>query len=242
MSGLEEHVAVITGASSGIGKAIALRLASHGAALCLVGRNREALEEVAGTAAAAASQVKCVTVDLVAEHDIRTLGTVLQREYGEIDILIHSAGYISMGLLERTPVEELDRHYRINVRAPYLLTQLVVPLMRPQRGQIVFVNSSIVQHARAGTSQYAASKYALQAIADSLRAEVNDRGIRVLSVYPGRTATPMQAAVHAMEGRPYEPERFIQPEDVAAVVAHALLLERTVEATDIAIRPLRKPS
>jgi NAD(P)-dependent dehydrogenase (short-subunit alcohol dehydrogenase family) len=184
--------------------------------------------------------VKCSTADLAAEHDIQALGTALQQEYGEIDILIHSAGYISLGPLEQAPVEELDRHYRINVRAPYLLTQLALPIMRPQRGQIVFVNSSIVQNARAGTSQYAASKYALQAIADSLRAEVNARGIRVLSVYPGRTATPMQAAVHAMEGRPYEPERFMQPEDVAAVVVHSLLLERTVEATDIAVRPLRK--
>jgi NADP-dependent 3-hydroxy acid dehydrogenase YdfG len=90
-------------------------------------------------------------------------------------------------------------------------------------------------------SQYAATKHALKAIADSLREEVNAEGLRVLSVYPGRTASPMQAAVHEMEGRAYHPERLMQPEDVAAVVINALSLPRSAEVTDIYIRPLLKP-
>ncbi len=105
----------------------------------------------------------------------------------------------------------------------------------------MFINSSAGLRAGAGISQYAATKHALKAIADSLREEINAEGLRVLSVYPGRTATPMQASVHAMEGKAYHPERLMQPEDVAAVVINALKLPRSAEVTDISVRPLMKP-
>jgi NADP-dependent 3-hydroxy acid dehydrogenase YdfG len=78
-------------------------------------------------------------------------------------------------------------------------------------------------------------------LADRLRDEVNPGGIRVLSVYPGRTATPMQAAIYRQEGRPYLPEHLLQPEDVAAVVLHALAMPPGAEVTDISIRPMHKP-
>jgi NADP-dependent 3-hydroxy acid dehydrogenase YdfG len=135
----------------------------------------------------------------------------------------------------------LDRQYRINVRAPYMLTQALLPMLKSRRGQIVFINSSAGLNARANVSQYAATKHALKAVADSLREEINAEGLRVLSVYPGRTATPMQADVHTMEGRAYRPDRLMQPEDVAAVVINALSLPSSAEVTDIHVRPLIKP-
>jgi NADP-dependent 3-hydroxy acid dehydrogenase YdfG len=113
-------------------------------------------------------------------------------------------------------------------------------MLKSSRGQIVFINSSVGLVARANVGQYAATKHALKAVADSLREEVNTDGVRILSVFPGRTATPMQTAVHEMEGRPYQPEHFIQPEDIADVVINALVLPRTAEVTDINIRPLIK--
>ena len=88
---------------------------------------------------------------------------------------------------------------------------------------------------------YAATKYAFKALADSLREEVNAEGVRGLSVYLGRTASPMQAMIHAIEGKPYHPEYLLQPSDVAAVVLNALCLPCTAEMTDISIRPMRKP-
>jgi NADP-dependent 3-hydroxy acid dehydrogenase YdfG len=88
---------------------------------------------------------------------------------------------------------------------------------------------------------YAATKHALKAFADSFREEVNAEGLRVLSVYLGRTASPMQARIHALEGKAYHPEYLLQPSDVAAVVLNALCLPRTAEVTDISLRPLRKP-
>ncbi len=111
-------------------------------------------------------------------------------------------------------------------------------MLRARRGQIVFINSWAGFNARAGAGQYAATKHALRAIADSLREEVNSEGLRVLSVFPGRTATPMQETMHAIEGKEYLPERLQQPEDVAAVVVNALLLPRTAEVTEIRMRPL----
>jgi NADP-dependent 3-hydroxy acid dehydrogenase YdfG len=126
------------------------------------------------------------------------------------------------------------------VRGPYLLTQALLPLLRACHGQIVFVNSTVGLEARAGVGQYASTQHALRAIADALRAEVNPDGVRVLSVYLGRTATARQARIFRLEGRPYAPELLIQPEDVAEMVLATLRLPRTAEVTEIRMRPLVK--
>jgi NADP-dependent 3-hydroxy acid dehydrogenase YdfG len=235
------QIAVVTGASSGIGKAIALGLAAQGATLCLIGRRIAALEAVAQSAGAAAPRVLSYLADLTRDKDIQALTACLQRDFGRLDLLVHSAGMISLGQIETAPVEDFDLHYRTNVRAPYALTQALLPMLRASRGQIVFINSQAGLNAGANMGQYAATKSALKALADSLREEVNAAGVRVLSVYPGRTASPMQAAMHAMEGKEYHPERLMQPEDTAAVVIQALSLPRSTEVTDIRLRPLRKP-
>ncbi|MEP0858136.1 SDR family oxidoreductase [Trichocoleus sp. DQ-U1] len=240
MSTLKDKIAVVTGASSGIGKAIALGLAAQGATLCLVGRNLEALEAVAETAKATASKVLLYQVDLTLDEDIQQLKTRLEQDVGEVDLLVHSAGVITLGHMKTASLEDFDWQYRVNVRAPYALTQALLPMLTVRQGQIAFLNSTVGLNARGGVGQYAATKHALKAIADSLREEVNADGVRVLSIYPGRTASPMQASVQEIEGREYHPERLLQPEDVAAVVLNALSLPRTAEVTDINIRPLRK--
>jgi NADP-dependent 3-hydroxy acid dehydrogenase YdfG len=242
VTAFKDQVAVITGASSGIGQAIALGLAAQGATLCLVGRRLDTLEAVVARAQEVAPLARSYQADLTLDADLQRLAAQLQSDFSHVDLLVHSAGDISLGRVKSAPVEDLDRQYRINVRAPYALTQALLPMLRLRRGQIVFINSSAGLNARAGVSQYAATKHALKAIADSLRQEVNADGLRVLSVYPGRTATPLQAAVHEMEGKAYHPERLIQPQDVAVVVINALNLPRSAEVTDINIRPLTKPS
>ncbi len=240
MVDLAGQVAVVTGASSGVGKAIALALAQQKADLCLVGRHSETLDAIARTALIGSSQVFCYQADLALESDIRYLATRIEKDCEGVDILIHSAGFIDIGRIETASVEDLDRQYRVNLRAPYVLTQALLPTLRSSKGQIVFINSSVGLNARAGVGQYAATKHALKALADSLRDEVNTHGVRVLSVFLGRTATPMQEAVHKMEGKPYNPEYLLQSEDVAAVVVNALGLQRTAEVTDIHIRPFKK--
>jgi NADP-dependent 3-hydroxy acid dehydrogenase YdfG len=241
MTSFNDQVAVVTGAGSGIGKAIALGLAEKGALLCLVGRRMEMLESVATAARKHAIKVACCPSDLTTDESFREIPDRVKSDFGHVDLLLHCAGTMTLGKMESAPLEAFDRQYRTNVRAPFALTQALLPMLKTRRGQVVFINSSAGINAMPNIGQYAATKHALKAVADSLRAEVNADGVRVLSVYPGRTATPMQAAVHEMEGKAYVPERLMQPEDVAAVVLHALGLPRTAEVTDIHIRPMMKP-
>ena len=240
MGSLGGRTAVITGAGSGVGQGIALAVAAEGARLCLVGRTAATLSATA-EAAGDGVETTCFVVDLTDDDAVLRLGEQLRLDVGPIDVLVHSAGVVAMGELETMPVAEVDRQYATNVRAPYLLTQVLLPQLRLAKGQIVFVNSSVGVMARAGIGGYAASKHALKATADSLRDEVNKDGLRVLSVYLGRTASPTQARIHAAEGKPYRPELLIQPSDVGAAVLSALVLPPTAEVTDISIRPMQKP-
>ena len=206
-------VALITGAGSGIGRALAAELARHGAIVCLAGRRRSALAETA---------------------------TLLPGD-GRLDVVVHSAATYYQGALETSPVATLDDQYRINVRAPYVLTQAAIPLLKRVKGQVVFVNSTTGLVARPFVSAYAATKHALKGMADSLRHELNDAGVRVISIYPGQTATPMQAQRYAFENRPYVPENLIQPEDVATLIRTVIGLPRTAEVTDVQVRPGVRP-
>jgi NAD(P)-dependent dehydrogenase (short-subunit alcohol dehydrogenase family) len=241
MNLLSDRVAVVTGAGAGIGRAIALALAQQGASLALVGRRLGPLESAAGAAHAAGVAARVYPAELSDEGEVRQVAAAVGQDFGRVDVLVHNAAILNMGTLAEGSAEDFDLHYRTNLRSPYLLTQLFLPLLVEHQGQVVFINSSVGLTARAKVGQYAATKHALKAIADSLRDEMNPLGIRVLSVYPGRTATPNQKRLHALEGRPYYPERLLQPEDVAAVVVNALGLPRTAEVTEIKIRSLLKP-
>ena len=238
---LAGQLALVTGAGSGIGRAIALELAAGGVGVWLVGRGAPALEETAAEAQRnATGRAWSHPLDVADDAALLQLRDRLAAESDGLDILVHCAGAHFLGPVAEAPVAQLDVQYRVNVRGPYLLTQLLLPMLRARRGQVVFVNSSAGLHARACVGSYAASKHALRAIADALREEVNADGVRVLSVFPGRTATPLQAAIHAEESKPYRPERLLQPEDVAAAVVNALALDRTAEVTDLRVRPMQK--
>jgi short-subunit dehydrogenase len=233
------RMAVITGASSGIGRATALALAANGAAVCLVSRHLPALQSVAAEAGLD-SCCRCYQADLAQPAEVDRLGVELQRDCRDVDILIHNAGAISLGDLAKQSAEEFDRQYRVNVRAPFTLTQYLLPRLKERHGEIVFVNSTAALRPGLKSGLYAATKASLRALADSLRDEVNGDGVRVLSVFVGRTATPMQAAVYQFEGKQYRPDVLMQPEDVASVIVSALALPRRAELTEITVRPMRK--
>jgi NADP-dependent 3-hydroxy acid dehydrogenase YdfG len=233
-------VAVVTGASSGIGRATAISLARHGAAVCAVGRNAATLGETISEAQLH-SRALPFQADLAVDANISDLEQLLAREFGRLDILVHCAGVIRNNPMHRTRIEDLDDQYAVDVRAPYLLTKSLLPMLKISRGQIVFINSTLgVSARRPEVGQFAATQHAMKAIADSLREEVNPEGIRILTVYPGRTATPRQKRLYQQEGKVYRPELLMQPEDVAAMVISALSLPRTAEVTDISMRPMRK--
>lgn len=240
MDTLKNRVAVVTGASSGIGKAIAFALAGQGAEVCLVARRRDLLETAAGQISENGGQGHVCPADLTSDEDIRELAQQVQRAPSRVDVLVLCGGAIFHGPLERAPLAEFDMMYRANLRGHYALTQALLPLLRKQKGQVVFINSSAGLRSPATVGQFSATQHAFRAIADSLRDEVNADGIRVLSVYPGRTATPRMAALFEKEGKQYRPELLMQPEDIASMVTHTLCLPRTAEVTDISIRPMLK--
>lgn len=231
-------VAAVTGASSGIGRAVAVSLAAHGATVYLIARTAERLGHVRRCIEAQGGGASDLPGDVTDESHLVSVLDTVRRERGRLDILVHAAGAYARGNLDTATVDDLDLLYHVNVRAPYRLTQLLLPLIVPVKGQIVFVNSTV--SAAAGLGAYAASKSALKAIADTLRDEVNPVGVRVVSVYPGRTNTAMQERVHALEGRVFHADRLMQPEHVAEVVVVTLALPSEVEVTNVTVRSARK--
>jgi NADP-dependent 3-hydroxy acid dehydrogenase YdfG len=237
---LAGQTAVVTGASSGIGSAIALALAAEGMALHLIGRNRDALDNVAEQTRKTSPWVLSYQADLSLDEDLEKLAVVLKRNCAVLDVLVHCAGIISLAPIESALISDFDQQYKTNVRAPFALTQALLPALRKAHGSVAFINSSAGMATRANISQYAATKHALKALADGLRAEVNQDDVRVISIYPGRTASPQQAAIFRNEGRAYTPELLMQPGDVAQVLIDVLQVNRSAEVTDIHIRPMRK--
>jgi NADP-dependent 3-hydroxy acid dehydrogenase YdfG len=237
---LNDQIAVVSGASGGIGSAIAASLGGCGVQLCLVGRNQGKLTGVQSQLLRKSIQVHCRPTDLTNDKEIEMLGRFVEEQFGRLDILVHSAGAIGHGKLDSTPISSLDSQYAANVRGPLLLTQVLLPFLKRPRGQVVFINSSLGINSGATTGYFGATQHAFKALADTLRDEVNTEGIRVTSVFTGRTATPRIQALHASEGRPYHPEFLLQPGDVASVVLNALCLPWTAELTNITIRPMQK--
>lgn len=235
---LNNGVAVVTGAGGGIGAALARALLGEGATVFAVGRRRERLE--AAISGVHNNRARVFPADLTLAKDIESIRNAIEQEFGRLDVLLHSAGVIARASVEESSVGDFDDQYAANLRAPYVLTQTMLSLLKSSHGQIVFINSSAGLAARVNTGQYCATQHALRALTDSLRAEVNGHGIRVLSVYPGRTATSRQAALYAKSGAEYRPELLLQPEDIASVVLNAITLPRTAEVTDISIRPMQK--
>lgn len=223
---------VITGAGSGIGAEIAERLLERGEELWLPARNagraRELTERFPGA--------RPLVADL-AEPERLSWALSHQELPERVDSLLHVAGVVDLGKVGELTPKVWNATLAVNLVGPAELTRLLLPQLRLAHGHVVFVNSGAGLNANADWGAYAASKHGLKALADSLRAEEGGAGVRVTSVYPGRTATPMQAKVHRQEGREYDPARWIPPSAVATAVLTALDLPAGSEITDLRVRP-----
>jgi NADP-dependent 3-hydroxy acid dehydrogenase YdfG len=221
-------LALVTGASRGIGAAVAEALApTHD--LLLGGRDAAALEAVAADLPAA----RAWPVELTDSAALTEAVTGIDR----LDVLVHSAGIGPLGTVEDSPAEQWRRTFEVNVVAVAELTRLLLPALRAARGRVVCINSGAGHTARPGWASYAASKFALRAFADALRAEEAPRGVRVTSVYPGRTDTAMQRAIVAHEGGRYDARAFLRPESVARAVLLAVTAPPDADVTELSIRP-----
>ncbi|MGF1339308.1 SDR family oxidoreductase [Streptomyces flavovirens] len=225
---------LITGAGSGIGAAVARRLTERGDDLVLLARDAGRAKELAALHPGARTLVG----DL-GNPDRLSWAFGQQPMPERLDSLLHIAGVVELGRIgELTPK---SWHFQLNANlvAPAELTRLLLPQLRVSQGHVVFVNSGAGLAANAEWGAYAASKHGLKALADSLRHEEHASGVRVTSVYPGRTASPMQAKVHQQEGKEYDASRWIDPESVATTILLALDLPRDAEINDLTVRPGR---
>jgi NAD(P)-dependent dehydrogenase (short-subunit alcohol dehydrogenase family) len=223
---------LITGAGSGIGAAVARRLHERGDELWLLARDTGRAADLAADFPAARTLVG----DLAAPEQLSA--ALARQELPErLDSLLHIAGVADLGTVGELTAQVWQRTLAANLASPAELTRLLLTRLRSSRGHVVFANSGAGLAANAEWSAYAASKHGLKALADALRHEEHGNGVRVTTVYPGRTATPMQERLHDYEGRPYEASRWIDPQSVATTVLTVLDLPRDAEITDVTVRP-----
>jgi NADP-dependent 3-hydroxy acid dehydrogenase YdfG len=211
--------ALVTGASGGIGAAVARALApTHDVWL----GGRKIPEDLPG---------RPWPVDL------RDFGVFEQAtaDIGDLDVLVHSAGVGQIAPLERTSADVWRETLELNVIAVAELTRVLLPKLRAANGHVVLINSGAGMRANANWGAYAASKFALRAYADALRAE--EPRLRVTTVFPGRTDTQMQRGVRQAEGGDYEPEKYLKPETVALAVLNAINTPEDAHPTEVIIRP-----
>ncbi len=225
---MSRPVALVTGASRGIGRAIALALSPTHHVL-VGGRDKDAIADVVRELESAEPFV----ADLTNEAAV----TAATADIDQLDVLVHSAGAVAYGPLIDTTTAEWRELMELNVIAPATLTRLLLPALRAAHGLVIFLNSGAGLTANRGFAVYAASKFALTALADALRADERGR-VRVTSIHPGRVATDMQARLTSLEGMPYIPDAHLDPDDVARGVRLAVDLPPDASLDALRINPV----
>ncbi len=221
----DRPLALITGASRGIGAAVARSLAdTHD--LLLGGRDEAALSRVAAELPAARPWVAELTDVAAVEAAVAGID--------RLDVLVHSAGIVRLGAVTEVSAADWRDSYEVNVVAVAELTRLLLPALRAAPGHVVLVNSGSGINANPRWGPYAASKFALRAYADVLRAE--EPSLRVTSVHPGRTATDMQREVRAFEGGEFEPSKYMDPASVAGMIRAAIATPPDAHVHELVIR------
>lgn len=221
-------LALVTGASRGIGRAIAVELGRTHRVL-VGGRDEAAVAEVVASLPDAAPFL----ADLTDEAAVAAACAGIER----LDVLVHSAGILAHhGPVADAPSTAWRAVMEVNVIAPATLTRLLLPALRTAHGLVVFINSGAGLSAGPGWSVYAASKFALTALADALRAEETGQ-LKVTTVHPGRTATAMQVELRAAEGGAYDPDAYLAAEDVARAVRLAVDLPPGAGLNSLRISP-----
>lgn len=222
---------LITGAGSGIGASVGRRLHERGDRLVLVARSEERATGLARDYPGASTLV----ADLADPG--RLEGLLAGAELPDtLDSVLHVAGAVELSPIAELPVDELRHQLDVNLVAPTVLTRACLPALRKGRGTVLFVNSTSGLRANPMWAAYAASKFGLRGLADALRAEEEQHGVRVTSVFPSRTATPMQEKVHAQEGKDYDPTEWITPDTVADAILHVLDLPPGATIPELVVR------
>ena len=221
---------LLTGAGSGMGAVLADRLLERGDSLVLLARSTERAHDLR-------AELPDSTVLVADLSDPAAVEAIEDQLPDSLDSLVHAAGIVELGAVAELTTDAWQSQLAVNLLAPAVLTRLCLPSLRTARGTVVFVNSGAGLVAHPSWSAYAASKFGLRALADSLRAEEQEHGVRVTTVYPGRTSTPMQQKVHEQEGKAYDASDWIDPDTVVDAILHVLDLPDDATVSDLTIRP-----
>jgi len=239
MGRLENQVAIVTGAGTGIGRAAAKMLAAEGAKVVLVGRRPEPLDAVVGEITGSGGQAAAYPCDLMQGDLIDGVRDFAMETYGRIDVLVNNAGFSSkVRSVKYVQPDEWEAVFRINIEAVYRLTQACLPHMLERGSGTVIVTSSMsaLKPGVLGGSPYSAAKAASQNFAHGLNSELRAEGIRATAIIPAEVDTPI------LNGRPAPPDdearrTMMQPEDVAACILVAATMPHRTVVEEIVVAP-----
>ena len=237
MKPLAGKIAIVTGAGRGIGRATALLLGQSGARVVLASRSEFELSAVSEEITKQNGEALAVSTDLTRDEEMKRLINRTLEHWGSVDYLINNAGWGRTAPVIKAKVEDWDRTLQVNLRAPMILSQLILPtLIEKGEGAIINIGSISARAGQANTAAYSASKSGLIAFTESLYEEVREYGIKVAVILPGFVDTPLIPPTRRLDR-----SKMIRPEDIAQTVFFVLTCSPNCCPVEIAVRPQRTP-
>ncbi|WP_407798021.1 SDR family oxidoreductase [Staphylococcus aureus] len=231
MTVLTDKVAVVTGAGSGIGEAIATLLHEEGVKVILAGRNKDKLQNVANQLAQ--DSVKVVPTDVTKKEEVDELIKIAQQTFGGLDIVINSAGQMLSSKITDYQVDEWDSMIDVNIKGTLYTTQAALPTMLEQSsGHLINIASISGFEVTKSSTIYSATKAAVHTITQGLEKELAKTGVKVTSISPGMVDTAITAAYNPTD------RKKLEPQDIAEAVLYALIQPSHVNVNEITVRPV----
>lgn len=234
MGRLDQKVAIVTGASSGLGLAISAKFAAEGAKVVMASRNRESLDAAAEKASAHGGDVITCLTDVTDEKEVARLFRTVERQFERLDLLVNNAGAFDGGPLESLSLETWEHVLAVNLRGPFLCTRAAFKMMKPQnRGRIINIGSISSQRVRPKSAPYSASKHGLWGLTQVTALEGREHGITCCCLNPGNFLTPRRAN----SGLAEDDEPMMTPDEVAEVALTMAVLPDHVELLEATVLP-----
>ncbi|WP_285106402.1 SDR family NAD(P)-dependent oxidoreductase [Promicromonospora sp. MEB111] len=236
---LDGKVALVTGASSGIGKEVALSLSRQGALVVAGARRADRLAELE---AVAPGRIRAVSLDVTDRSSVQAAVDVAVSEFGSLDLLVNNAGVMLVGPVLGADTEDWARMIATNLMGSMHMIHAALPHLLASKGTVIQTSSTSGRIASAGSSAYAATKFGVNAFVEALRKEVTTQGVRVVVIEPGFTASELTSHIpdprtRAMADQMASSMRTLQPEDIAGAVIFAATQPHHVSVSEILVRP-----
>lgn len=248
MTKLKDKVAVITGASSGIGEATAEALAAEGAAVVVAARREDRLEDLVERIEGNGSRALAVSCDVTDEDQAHDLIRKAKEEFGRVDIVVNNAGVMQLSKVEKSLSDEWRQMFDINVLGLLYVTDAAIQVMKEQgSGHLVNISSLASRGTRPALGVYSGTKTAVNAISEALRQELQGNNIRVTIIEPGAVETELPDYITDEEAREGISSLLaeldpLQPEDIAAAIAYCVTQPERVSINEMLIRPTQQPN